>query len=219
MKKYFINESETFAINEELGARVELMGWQETPIVYIDNFYKNPDKVRNLALRCPGTNNPRVCGNLPGVRVDMNMNLDHMHEIWQQIAENVYGLKMDEVKTFKEACNNVPFSVNVTQSEFTNTLPHVDYPLEYDTRGWAGLIYLNKPKECKGGTGFYTYKGLQVEPDQSGIDKNGFELVHLAEMKYNRFIMYPSNILHMAVDEEGWFEEDLHRLIQVFYLT
>jgi len=43
--------------------------------------------------------------------------------------------------------------------------------------------------------------------------------VHLAEMKYNRFIMYPSNILHMAVDEEGWFEEDLHRLIQVFYLT
>ena len=45
-------KSETFAINEELGARVELMGWQETPIVYIDNFYKNPDKVRNLALRC-----------------------------------------------------------------------------------------------------------------------------------------------------------------------
>ena len=62
MKKYFIDEAETFAISEELDARVEIMGWEETPIVYIDNFYKNPDKVRNLALRCPGTNNPRVCG-------------------------------------------------------------------------------------------------------------------------------------------------------------
>ena len=44
-------------------SRVELIGWQETPIVYIDNFYKNPDKVRNLALRFP-SNNPRVCDNL-----------------------------------------------------------------------------------------------------------------------------------------------------------
>ena len=50
MKKYFINEQETFAVNEEVTARVELMGWQEFPIVYIDNFYKNPDKVRNLHL-------------------------------------------------------------------------------------------------------------------------------------------------------------------------
>ena len=33
----------------------------------------------------------------------------------------------------------------------------------------GGLIYLNKPKECKGGTGFYTYKGQQVNPIQSGV--------------------------------------------------
>ena len=79
MKKYFINEEKTFALNDDLEARVELMGWQELPIVYVDNFYQNPDKVRNLALRCPPTNNPRICGGVPGVRVDMNMNLDHMH--------------------------------------------------------------------------------------------------------------------------------------------
>ena len=80
------------------------------------------------------------------------------------------------------------------------------------------VIYLNKGKECKGGTGFYTYKGIQADPNQSGIDYNSFELVHLAEMKYNRFIMYPCNILHKAIDQEGWFEDDLHRLTQVFYL-
>ena len=60
MKKYFIDEEETFAINDELGAKVELMGWQETPIVYVDNFYKNPNLVRNLALSCQSTNNNSI---------------------------------------------------------------------------------------------------------------------------------------------------------------
>ena len=167
MKKYFINEEETFAISDELGARVELMGWQEFPIVYIDNFYKNPDKVRNLALRCPGTNNPRICGGVPGLRVDMNMNLDHMHDVFKQIAKNVYGLTVKEDPQFDQACLNIPFSVNVTLSKDRVKIPHVDYPPETKGRGWAGLIYLNKTKECKGGTGFYTYKGQQVNPMQS----------------------------------------------------
>ena len=81
MKKYFIDEHETFAINDELGARVEIMGWEETPIIYIDNFYKYPDKVRDLTLRVPGTKNNRVCAGLPGVRVDMNMDLDNFGEL------------------------------------------------------------------------------------------------------------------------------------------
>ena len=121
-------------------------------------------------------------------------------------------------QTFKEACLNVPFSVNVTQSNYRIKIPHIDYPLEYTTRGFAGLVYLNKPEECKGGTGFYTYKGIQADPNQIGITNDGFKLVHTAEMKYNRFIMYTSNILHKAIDQEGWFEDDLHRLTQVFYL-
>tara|TARA_E500000331_G_scaffold298142_1_gene297806 strand:+ start:5190 stop:5891 length:702 start_codon:yes stop_codon:yes gene_type:complete len=226
MKKYFIDEEETFAINEELGARVELMGWEETPIVYVDNFYKNPNLVRNLALRCPSTNNTRICGGVPGTRVDMNMNLDHMHDVWKQIADNVYGLKMGEVNTFEQACLQIPFSVNVTQSKDRTRIPHVDFPPESTGRGWAGLIYLNKGKECKGGTGFYTYKGNQVNPQQSGIwdedyvaDSIGpWELIHLAEMKFNRMIMYPDNILHGSYDKEGFFEEDTYRLAQVFFI-
>ena len=130
MKKYFINEQETFAVNEEVTARVELMGWQEFPIVYIDNFYKNPDKVRNLALRCPPTDNPRICGKSPGTRVNMNMNLDHIHEVWKSIADNVYGLRLGEVNAFDKACLEVPFSVNVTQSKDRFRIPHIDYPFE-----------------------------------------------------------------------------------------
>ena len=226
MKKYFIDEQETFAVNEELEARVELIGWQETPIVYIDNFYKNPNLVRNLALRCPSTNNKRICGGVPGTRVDMNMNLDHIHDVWKQIADNVYGLKMGEVNEFHRACLNVPFSVNVTQSKDRDRLPHVDFPPESTGRGWAGLVYLNKGKEISGGTGFYTYKGMQINPDQEGIwdedyvaDSIGpWELIHLAKMKYNRMILYPDNILHGSYDNELIYKDDLYRLVQVFFL-
>ena len=163
MKKYFIDEAETFAINDELGARVELMGWEETPIVYIDNFYQNPDKVRNLALRCPPTNNPRICGGVPGLRVDMNMNLDHMHDVFKQIAKNVYGLTVEEDPQFDQACLNIPFSVNVTHSKDRVKIPHVDYPPETKGRGWAGLIYLNKTKEnVRVALGFIHIKGNKL---------------------------------------------------------
>ena len=225
MKKYFIDEIETFAINTPVDATVELMGWEEFPIVYIDNFYKNPDKVRNLALRTPGTKNPRILGGVPGERIDISFNLEHIWPIWIEIAENVYGLKQEERKAFEMSCMNTSFSVNVTQSNHRRRLPHIDLP-DVKDRGWAGLVYLNKPKECKGGTGFYTYNGQQVNPNQDGIwrkehitDSVGpWELIHLAEMKYNRMIMYPDQILHTPYDKPGWFEGDTYRLVQVFFI-
>ena len=225
MKKYFIDEVETFAINTPVDATVELMGWEEFPIVYIDNFYKNPDKVRNLALRTPGTKNPRILGGVPGERVDIQFNLEHIWPIWIEIAENVYGLKQEERKAFEMSCMNTSFSVNVTQSNHRRRLPHIDLP-DVKDRGWAGLVYLNKPKECKGGTGFYTYKGQQVNPLQSGVWREDFvddsigpwDLIHLAEMKYNRMIMYPDNILHGAYDKPGYFEDDIYRLGQTFFV-
>ena len=225
MKKYFIDEIETFAINTPVDATVELMGWEKFPIVYIDNFYKNPDKVRNLALRTPGTKNPRILGGVPGERVDISFNLEHIWPIWIEIAENVYGLEQKEKKAFEMSCMNISFSVNVTQSHYRRKKPHIDLP-DVSDRGWAGVVYLNKPKECKGGTGFYTYKGQQVNPRQDGIwqeeyvnDSVGpWELIHLAEMKYNRMIMYPANVLHTPYDKEGFFTDDVYRLVQAFFL-
>ena len=200
MKKYFIDEPETFAITEPVDVRVELIGWQEFPIVYIDNFYKNPNKVRNLALRFPST------------ETDMTIDMEEFVDVWTPICEQVYGVK--DITSLKA---DSTFSVRSSQSKDRSSRPHLD--IDTNSTGWAGVIYLNKGKECKGGTGFYNYRGLQTDPNQSGISDKLFELVHLAEMKYNRFIMYPSNILHKAIDEEGWFENDLHRLTQVFYLN
>ena len=225
MKKYFIDEEEVFAINEDLDARIELMGWEEFPIVYIDNFYKNPDLVRDLALRVPPTNNPRVCGGLPGHRLELSVNIDHFIPVMEDIATNVYGLKMGEVEAFRSSCKENPFCVNVLKD--CDRIPHIDSPLE-SHRGFASLVYLNTEEECKGGTGFYTYKGVQVDPTQEGIFKpdepvtdsvGPWELIHMAEMKYNRMIFYPDQVLHRAYMKPDWYNGDCYRLTQMYFMT
>ena len=225
MKKYFIDEAKTFAINTPVDARVELMGWEEIPIVYIDNFYKNPNMVRNLALKSPPTSDPRILGGVTGSRVASFFDFHHIYPIWVEIAQNVFGLKKEEQEKFEASMFSTPFSVNVTQSKDRPDLPHIDLP-DVTSRGWAGLIYLNKGDECKGGTGFYTYKGHQVNPKQDGLwDKDyvcdsigPWELMHLAEMKFNRMIMYPATVMHTPYDKPGFFEGDDYRLVQVFFL-
>ena len=96
MKKYFIDEAKTFAINTPVDARVELMGWEEIPIVYIDNFYKNPNMVRNLALKLPPTSDPRILGGVTGSRVASFFDFQHIYPVWVEIAQNVFGLKKEE---------------------------------------------------------------------------------------------------------------------------
>ena len=226
MKKYFINEQETFAINTPADARVELMGWEEIPIVYVDNFYKNPDMVRKLALDLPTTSDPRILGGVTGSRVATFFDFRQIYPIWVEIAENVFNLRKEEQEKFEAAMFSTPFSVNVTQSQGRPDLPHIDLP-SINSRGWAGVIYLNKGDECKGGTGFYTYKGHQINPQEhDGIwdkayvnDSIGpWELIHLAKMQYNRMIMYPATVMHTPYDKPGFFEGDTYRLAQVFFL-
>ena len=207
MKKYFIDEAETFAITEPVDVRVELMGWEEFPIVYIDNFYQNPDKVRNLALRFPSD------------ETDMTIDMEEFVDVWTPICEQVFGVQ--DIESLKA---DSTFSVRTSQSKDRSDIPHMDGGIH--DRGWSGVIYLNKGKECKGGTGFYTYKGQQVNPFQDGIWREDFvddtigpwDLIHLAEMKYNRMILYPDNILHGAYDKPGFFEGEDYRLAQVFFI-
>ena len=69
MKKAFIDEHEVFALNDDLEASVHTIGPEKSKIVTIDNFYKNPEMVRDLALQIPCTNNPIIMAGAPGHRV------------------------------------------------------------------------------------------------------------------------------------------------------
>jgi hypothetical protein len=95
-----------------------------------------------------------------------------------------------------------------------------------DKYRFASGIFLNTPDECHGGTSFYTYKGSQEGPEPNSVPKTKYitdsiddwELIYLAEMKFNRMILYEQNILHTAYIKPGMFENGTYRLLQMFFI-
>ncbi len=56
MDKKTINEDEVFEINPNYYVAVEYFGKQKVKVVVVDDFYKNPYLVRQLALDIPASN-------------------------------------------------------------------------------------------------------------------------------------------------------------------
>ena len=228
MKKNIINEAEVFEINDNLSASTFTFGPNKSKIVIIDNFYKNPHMVRELALTIPPTRNSRILGYLPGSRIDAFYNLEHFAVIFEDVIRSVF---LPEEKRNLENSNldlifkSATFCVNVLQStNLPAVVPHVDNREDFR---FASTIYLNTPEECSGGTSFYTYNGSQTGPtsldagkqDHYVTDSVGpWEKIFLAEMKFNRFVLYEQNILHTAYIKPGMFENDVYRLAQMFFI-
>ncbi len=57
---------------------------------------------------------------------------------------------------------------------------------------------------------------LELEYITDTVD--GWEMIHLEEMKYNRFVLYPANILHSGYIKPGMFTGDVYRLVQMMFL-
>ncbi len=105
--------------------------------------------------------------------------------------------------------------------------------------GFASVLYLNLPEQCKGGTAFWRHRALNIEampaPDhlaRLGLNPPAFaalverewrvleawEMIALADMKFNRFISYPTSLFHSRFPFEGFGTEPADgRLIWVCF--
>jgi hypothetical protein len=235
MLKAFVNEIETFEINEDFEWQMLEVGPEKARVIVVDNFYKNPELVRDLALMIPPTTNERILTNLPSGPTSGRINafyiLDHMAPAFDRIYRE--ALPDIHIQMYPGAVydsfKNATFMVNVMTSEnLPPRPPHIDYP---DARAYAALVYLNTPDECAGGTGFYTFNGSQqgnsshvdVEqtrlPDKFMCESEGaWEKVEMVEMKWNRMVMYPQAIYHNAYIKPGMFTGNTYRINQVFFI-
>lgn len=228
MIKNIIDEQEVFAINPDLNLSVNSIGPLNSKIVIVDNFYKNPDLVRKLALDIPPSYKKNLLNGLPGGRIDASYQLDHLAKPLNDIILNVYFTE-EERKTLDTSgiyriFESTTFCCNVMQStSLPPTNPHVDLK---DPYRYAAVIYLNTLDECAGGTSFYTYNGVQEGSDPGTIPKTKYitddydlwEMIFLAEMKYNRMVLYEQNILHTAYVKPGMFEDNIYRIAQMFFI-
>lgn len=169
-----------FEVNDELDVKIAVdIGPQKKRAVVIDNFYKNPDEVRQLCLdskKITPEENPELISSLPGNRVFVDT-----REV-QYNLEKVFFMLCFDPDLWER-----PFDVNYFQAEWDKTgfmcnvindstllrnpngiIPHQDsYPMRMNLQGQFGsVIYLNTPEECAGGTNLYSFNGQMTLPDR-----------------------------------------------------
>lgn len=233
MYKTFINEEEVFAVNSDIAVQIRDLGSHK--LIIVDNFYKNPEKVRDLALMIPPTVNDRILTYLPKGKNSGRINafyiMDHLapvfDAIYQECLPDIYQ-KMPQGEIYR-SFRDATFMVNVMTSEnLPPRVPHIDHP---NPDIYAALIYLNTDDESQGGTAFYTfnneYTGMAQYMDAAKTkfpdhfivdDVGGWKKIDMVPMKFNRMIMYPQCVYHNAYIKPGMFVGDTYRINQVFFI-
>lgn len=174
-------------------------------MIIVDDFYTDPDRVRNFALSQPFD----VKGNYPGARTKPYWTPDVKAaiEYWMPWAGKItYG--------FEEQGYTGAFQLATARDR---TWIHSDH-----NNMWAGVCYLTPDAPHTGGTGLFRYKDTKehggVHNNYDGYDYTKWDLFDRIGNRYNRLILYRGDLFHASLD---YFGHDLHtgRLFQTFFFN
>ena len=185
----------------------------------IDNFYTNPDEVREFALK----QEFKVRGNYPGQRTKSFLTdslKKKMRDILYPFAGEITYWGSDDTE------NNYTGSFQYTVSEDRSWI-HAD-----STTDWAAVCYLTPDAPLSAGTGIFRHKATgwshydykrenepgyveSAPPGNEMRDYTKWEMVDRIGNVYNRLIMYRADNYHVSLD---YFGQNMHdgRLFQVF---
>lgn len=203
------------------------------PALCIDNFYNNPDKIREFALSLEYKKQP---GNYPGFRTNplYDIDYDFFNESLSKIFSVLFNYDYEEVKW------------NVT-SYFQKIYPYSEDKNSPLNSGWfhedgdggiaAGIIYLNPHSNLDSGTTIgelksnseqldnYSWRDLFYSGEEIDRLQYQYKLIEhnskfnkTIEFKnvYNRLILYDASNWHR---ESNFFaSENEPRLTQVFFV-
>jgi len=173
----------------------------------VDDFYQNPDLVRDYALQVPYIEDNR----------------------WYKGNRSEQNYLIPAVKASFEAIMGQPitrWSEYETNGKFQYCTPEDLLVYHCDLQNWAAMIYLTPGAAYDTGTSFYAHRGTGIrssrEPDSdqafSGgfYDRTRFELVDTVGNVYNRLVIFDSRSIHAAA---GYFGTELKnsRLFQIFF--
>jgi hypothetical protein len=194
-------------------------GYVWRKVFVVDNFYKNPDKVAELALSYTPSYDKSVCSGLIGGRVweDNPEMVKNLKPVFEELCQHKewYNLEWDQ-EDFDSKWDKMKFMVNVTTGDdineaFKDKMMSYTHHKDNEDYRWAALIYLN---DGPGGTNFYAFK--EDWPLEPNYDMKK-DIKFTSEMKYNRMVLYEARQTHGAILDKGMFSE-YPRLAQVFFM-
>jgi hypothetical protein len=198
------------------------------PISIIDNFFKDPNYIRQKALKYD-----YFCkGNWPGQRTESLHTLDF--NLYQLVSSKLFSIFVDNTK--EQTVYEIDIRFQYTTKDFENGWAHTD-----EGYYMAGVIYLTPNPPNNTGTIIYNNppKNYYVKAKECSQIKNNFyenkiKSKDYEEMKkynndcvsksieienvYNRAVIYPANYWHSQNKFFGNCKEDA-RLTLVFFLN
>lgn len=176
-------------------------------ILIIDNFYENPDEVREFALSLDFN----IEGNYPGNRTSAMVDED-----WR-----------DYIKEYLESIINrritvFPYEYNTAFQLTTETSKTW---IHHDAMSYAGVVYLTPNPSLDSGTGIYRHKETGIMKHSEGerdfnkevTEESDWELVAEAKNVYNRLVIYDSMYYHKSVVPGFGTDKNTGRLFQTFF--
>lgn len=191
-------------------------------LIVVDDFYPRPHEVRRAALRCAY---PEVEGQrtFPGRNSTEKLLIPGFDEaISRLVGQRVAGSPHPHAAHGK-------FRITLA-GEPSRYLVHADPT----ALSHVGVIYLNLPEQCQGGTAFFRHKALGSDRtplteaelraygprsvaellEQDGNDASQWEHLMTVPMRFNRLILYRPWLWHSAGAAFGSTLED-GRLVQL----
>lgn len=164
----------------------------------IDDFLPDPEKFREEALKAP------------------------FYEIRSHEGESYKNINVRPSNEFEGLLGqrlrcDVKIGYSLLRRNFEGELPNHSIHSDNGYDDYAGVLYLNRPEDCKGGTAFWKWRELDTHnfPTEAEIRRLGkkplrvyqklheaynrpeeWEQVHVAEMKFNRLVVYPTKTFH-----------------------
>ena len=200
------------------------------PVVIVDNFFKNPNKVRNFALHQEFKRDEK--SNYPGLRTDcLSVIEPSLHnEFLKKFFSIYYDFRFEQLNWIVEA------KFQKTGNDFDTGWVHYDGD-NYTNNKVAGIIYLSPNAPLQSGTSIYKEKNNVLIPSINAQAKyshyysngNSEELKNLKEQEkeqfdetinvsniYNRLISFDADEYHAAQNYFG--QDNESRLILVFFV-
>ena len=197
------------------------------PVLVVDNFFEDPDAVRNFALSLDYSEKE---DNYPGVRTELldTINPEFFKSLSMRLFSLLYDFNIQPTGGYVQAC------FQLITEDYEEGWVHSDL----STDGWcmAGVIYLTPHAPLDGGTSLYRLTTSQ-HPTQDEF-KNKFYLnqhVNISNYRqardtfnqhydktlevgnvYNRLVMYNTEQLHRG-DKFFGLGKDTGRLTLVFF--
>lgn len=199
------------------------------PVVVVDNFFDDPDKVRQLALSMDYTPDER--GTYPAVRSE-KLHINHpafFDSVCRKILSLYYDLSYQ---------GNINWKVNMSfqkvNKSFKSGWIHMDSPAVMSC-----IIYLNPNPAPNSGTSIYRLKKDVLVHDRSFNDakeqaylgnipmenveearlanNNQYDEVIKVHNSYNRLVAFDASVPHGALDFFGKDDEDTRLTLAVFF--